>query len=126
MVVYYHLTSYLKEYIYSQQYNNKYLNIISKKIFNILNKMSDNIDNSKNIKKLIINITPIPIYLKNKVHIKETYITDNIIIELLNNYINDGGENNFQYILNPDSEEDIIDSDEDTVLYKLKNYNYYD
>ena len=70
-------------------------------------------ENETSIKKLLVNNIPFPpIINERSVYIK--HITDNMVIDLLNSYIADGGKRTFKTILEPTSEvelTDITDSD---------------
>ena len=124
---YQHLTDYIQRYIFSKQFKNiKYLTLVAKKIFNLLECMNDNYDNEIEIKKIIINNTHIPQFIKSNIKLKYSYVTDKMVTELLTNYIHDGGKNNFKLILDP-SDDELEDSDDsDNELTNIENYVYYE
>jgi len=79
---------------------------------NIFKRMETIDDDEYKIKQFILSITPLPPFIKhNSIDVEK--ITDEMVTELLNSYIADGGTRIFKDILDPDSEEQITDSDEE-------------
>lgn len=77
------------------------------------------------IKKLILGVTPLPPFIKHSL-VDLNNIDDEMITELLNSYIADGGTREFKDILDPPSDEPISDSDnEEEVVNKYIHYIDY-
>lgn len=113
-----HIINYLSTYIVPKNFKkSKSLITLADHLFKRIDIIDE--DDTK-IKNLIINITPLPPFVKHSL-ININKISDEMVTELLNSYISDGGSREFKDILDPDSEEPISDSDDGVD----NNYVYY-
>lgn len=116
-----HLVHFTKEYLTPSIFisDDKSIHYISDYLFKKLNTIKEN---EENIRKLLLICSPLPPYIKQRKDEIKRYITYEMIIEVLNSYIADGGNRDFKSILNPDSEVSISDSEPDIDDEELYNY----
>lgn len=104
------LINYVSTYIMPKAFQkSKAVAILANHLFKKLNIVEENEDK---IKLLLLSLSPIPPFV-NRDLIGLNSIDDEMVTEVLNCYIADGGIREFKDILDPDTEEPISDSEDE-------------
>jgi len=102
-----HIKSFLTTHIIHSSYvSYEFVNRMSERLFTSLTNM--NVQEEEDVIQLCLDVLPV-----NRSTFNNINITSDMVIEILNAYILDGGIRDFKNILDPDSEVIVSDSESD-------------